>query len=167
MTIVIAPPPTVSSCRGQYSPMGIALTWATDQTRDPSGLVKLFKNRLKSIRKLLVHDIKRLRTLITSLGEDTSGIKGDEEVQQRHFHRSFNGLNSELFVVRPSEPLGPLHGNFDMARLEPERPWAVALAAMLEVPMDSLWHGWEIRDEPETCDGVYHGDHSIDDLQST
>jgi hypothetical protein len=36
----------------------------------------------------------------------------------------------------------------------------------LEVPMDALWHGWEIGYEPEPCDCVYHGDYSVNDLTS-
>ena len=108
-----------------------------------------------------------MRTLISGLGKNTSRIECDEEVQERHFHCASDRFKVELLIIGSAEPSGPLHCNLDMARFEPERPWAIASAAILEVPMDSLGHGWEIRDEPETCDGVYHGDHSIDDLQST
>jgi hypothetical protein len=36
------------------SPMGIAFIWAIDHTRLPSGWVRLFKKRLKSINQLLL-----------------------------------------------------------------------------------------------------------------
>jgi len=107
-----------------------------------------------------------MRTLISSLGENTGRIECDEEVQQRHLHRPHNGRFREFFGISSAETLGPLHGYFDMTRFEPERPRTIASAAILAVPTDSLGHRWEIRDEPEACDGVNHGDHSIDDLQS-